>query len=55
MMLVAFGNFKRKPEEVQRLVDLTTIVNRFAARVHFEGNQELVSADLRDTAYGSYC
>ncbi|OMO63600.1 Di-trans-poly-cis-decaprenylcistransferase-like protein [Corchorus capsularis] len=52
----SIDNVKRKPEEVQRLMDLmmrkiellTTIVNNFEVRVHFAGNLELLSCDLRD-------
>ena len=53
----SIDNFKRKSEEVQRLMDLmlqkldlltTTIVNRFAVTVHFARNLELLSAYLKD-------
>lgn len=54
----SIDNFRRKPEEVQDLMDLmlekvnvlTIIVNHFAVRVHFAGNLELLRADLRDAA-----
>ncbi|KAK8529727.1 hypothetical protein V6N13_102629 [Hibiscus sabdariffa] len=57
----SIDNFKRRPEEVECLVDLMTekfeslcredsIVNRFGIRVHFSGSLQLLSGSLRDAA-----
>ncbi|XVE56655.1 hypothetical protein DITRI_Ditri04bG0028100 [Diplodiscus trichospermus] len=52
----SIDNFKRKPEQVERLMSLmlqkidllTSLANSFAVRVHIAGNLELLTADLRD-------
>ncbi|XWS63189.1 hypothetical protein CRYUN_Cryun06bG0074400 [Craigia yunnanensis] len=54
----SIDNFKRKPNEVKKIMDLLketiTLLTRIAkhrpVRVHFAGNLELLSADLRDAA-----
>ena len=54
----SIDNFNRKPNEVQKIMDLLkesiTLLTRIAkhrpVRVHFAGNLELLSADLRDAA-----
>ncbi|OMP05786.1 Di-trans-poly-cis-decaprenylcistransferase-like protein [Corchorus olitorius] len=54
----SIDNFKRRPEEVEKLMDLmmqkiqllTAIVIRFGVRVHFSGNLELLNSDVRGAA-----
>ncbi|XWS68343.1 hypothetical protein CRYUN_Cryun04dG0082100 [Craigia yunnanensis] len=54
----SIDNFKRKPNEVQKIMDLLkesiTLLTRIAkhrpVRVHFARNLELLSADLKDAA-----
>ncbi|XVE93064.1 hypothetical protein REPUB_Repub01dG0157900 [Reevesia pubescens] len=54
----SIDNFKRKPIEVEKLMDLlkdsitffTRIAKHHPLRIHFAGNLELLSADLRDAA-----
>ncbi|XVF67144.1 hypothetical protein PTKIN_Ptkin10aG0097000 [Pterospermum kingtungense] len=58
----SIDNFKRRPEEVQYIMDLTlekielelsradNIYNRYGVRVHFSGNLELLSQPLQDAA-----
>lgn len=56
----SIDNFKRKPEEVESLMAsmlekfhlLNIIVERLAVRVHFAGNLELLSNELRASAMG---
>ncbi|XP_022726883.1 dehydrodolichyl diphosphate synthase 6-like [Durio zibethinus] len=54
----SIDNFRRKPNEVQKIMDLlresitllTRIAKHLPVRVHFAGNLALLSADLRDAA-----
>uniref|UniRef100_A0A5B7BHP9 Alkyl transferase n=1 Tax=Davidia involucrata TaxID=16924 RepID=A0A5B7BHP9_DAVIN len=57
----SIDNFKRRPEEVQPLMDLMqekieglmkehSLVNRYGVRVHFAGNLELLSEPVREAA-----
>ncbi|XVF01624.1 hypothetical protein REPUB_Repub04eG0104400 [Reevesia pubescens] len=54
----SIDNFKRNPEEIQKIMDvmmesvvlLTRIAKHRPIRVHFAGNLEFLRADLRDAA-----